>query len=66
MIAASETIGKLLQPGNIVIYESTVYPGCTEEDCVPILERESNLKCAFEAPEPGTGNRKTTPSLEVS
>lgn len=40
---ASETIGRLLRPGNIVIYESTVYPGCTEEVCVPILERESGL-----------------------
>src|SRR6056297_2455617 len=51
LISASETVGKLLQPGNVVIYESTVYPGCTEEDCVPILERESNLKCAFETSE---------------
>ena len=49
LIGASETIGKLLEPGDIVIYESTVYPGCTEEDCVPILERESGLTCAFES-----------------
>ena len=48
LIGASETIGKLLEPGNVVIYESTVYPGCTEEDCVPILERESGLTCAFD------------------
>jgi len=41
---ASETIGALLSYGNIVVYESTVYPGTTEEICVPILERESNLK----------------------
>ena len=41
---ASETVGRLLDPGNIVIYESTVYPGCTEEVCVPILERASGLK----------------------
>jgi len=40
----SETIGTLLSSGNIVVYESTVYPGDTEEICVPILERESNLK----------------------
>jgi len=40
---ASETIGRLLRTGNLVIYESTVYPGCTEEVCVPILERESGL-----------------------
>lgn len=41
---ASATVGKTLKKGNIVIYESTVYPGCTEEDCVPILEKESGLK----------------------
>src|SRR6056297_3404605 len=51
LIGASTTVGKVLQAGNVVIYESTVYPGCTEEDCVPILERESNLKCAFETSE---------------
>ena len=39
-----ETIGKVLKKGNIVIYESTVYPGATEEVCVPILEKKSNLK----------------------
>jgi len=43
LIKASETVGKALKPGAIVIYESTVYPGCTEEDCVPILERVSGL-----------------------
>ena len=41
---ASETVGKVLKKGDIVIYESTVYPGATEEDCVPILERVSGLK----------------------
>ncbi len=41
---ASETVGKVLKPGDYVIYESTVYPGCTEEDCVPILEKFSGLK----------------------
>ncbi len=41
---ASETVGKVLKKGDIVIYESTVYPGCTEEDCVPILEKYSSLK----------------------
>lgn len=40
---ASETVGKVLSKGDIVIYESTVYPGVTEEDCVPVLERESGL-----------------------
>ena len=41
---ASETIGKVLKKGDIVIYESTVYPGATEDDCVPILEQQSGLK----------------------
>jgi UDP-N-acetyl-D-galactosamine dehydrogenase len=44
LLSASRTIGKALKPGDIVIYESTTYPGCTEEDCVPELERYSNLK----------------------
>ena len=44
LVKASETIGKLLSSGNIVIYESTVYPGATEEVCVPILEQQSGLK----------------------
>ncbi|HEY9133716.1 MAG TPA: Vi polysaccharide biosynthesis UDP-N-acetylglucosamine C-6 dehydrogenase TviB [Dyella sp.] len=43
LIKASQTLGRVLTPGNIVIYESTVYPGCTEEVCVPILERTSGL-----------------------
>jgi UDP-N-acetyl-D-galactosamine dehydrogenase len=41
---ASETVGKVLKSGDIVVYESTVYPGCTEDDCVPILEQISGLK----------------------
>jgi len=44
LIAASTTVGRILKPGDYVVYESTVYPGCTEEDCVPVLERESGLK----------------------
>jgi UDP-N-acetyl-D-galactosamine dehydrogenase len=44
LIKASETVGKILKKGDIVVYESTVYPGCTEDDCVPILERQSGLK----------------------
>jgi len=44
LIKASEMLGKVLEKGDIVIYESTVYPGCTEEDCVPVLERVSGLK----------------------
>jgi UDP-N-acetyl-D-galactosamine dehydrogenase len=44
LIKASETIGKVLKVGDIVIYESTVYPGATEEDCMPVLEKHSGLK----------------------
>ena len=44
LLGASHTVGKTLKKGDVVVYESTVYPGCTEEDCVPILERESGLK----------------------
>lgn len=44
VIMASETVGKVLKKGDYVVYESTVYPGCTEEDCVPVLEKFSGLK----------------------
>ncbi|QDH81254.1 nucleotide sugar dehydrogenase [Echinicola soli] len=44
MLKASEAIGKVLKEGDVVIYESTVYPGVTEEECVPVLEKESGLK----------------------
>lgn len=44
LIKSSETIGKVISKGDYVVYESTVYPGCTEEDCVPIIERISGLK----------------------
>jgi UDP-N-acetyl-D-galactosamine dehydrogenase len=44
LVGASETIGRVLKAGDVVIYESTVYPGCTEEDCVPVLEHRSGLK----------------------
>lgn len=44
LLKASEFVGQVLKPGDIVIYESTVYPGCTEEECVPVLERCSGLK----------------------
>src|SRR5690606_11170837 len=40
---ASEMLGHMIKPGDIVIYESTVYPGCTEEECVPVLEKASGL-----------------------
>ena len=48
VIGASEIVGRNLVPGSIVVYESTVYPGCTEDVCIPILERESGLKCGVD------------------
>jgi len=45
VIGASEIVGRNLTPGSIVVYESTVYPGCTEDVCIPILEKESGLTC---------------------
>jgi UDP-N-acetyl-D-galactosamine dehydrogenase len=44
LLNATKMIAQILQPGNIVIFESTVYPGCTEEDCIPLLEKISGLK----------------------
>lgn len=44
LIKACESVGQVMKPGAVVIFESTVYPGCTEEDCVPILEKNSGLK----------------------
>ncbi len=44
LIGASTTVGKVLKKGDYVVFESTVYPGCTEDDCIPVLERESKLK----------------------
>lgn len=74
ILSASKTVGKLLKMGDIVIYESTVYPGCTEEDCVPILEHESKLKfnvdffCGY-SPErinPGDKERTLTKILKIT
>jgi UDP-N-acetyl-D-galactosamine dehydrogenase len=48
VLSASRTVGRALKAGDIVVFESTVYPGATEEDCVPILERESGLKCGLD------------------
>ncbi len=48
VIGASEIVGRNLVPGSIVVYESTVYPGCTENVCIPILEKESGLKCGVD------------------
>ena len=44
LVSASTTVGKVLKKGDYVVYESTVYPGCTEEDCIPVLEEVSGLK----------------------
>ncbi|HVU99443.1 MAG TPA: nucleotide sugar dehydrogenase [Puia sp.] len=46
LVGASTTVGKVLKKGDYVVYESTTYPGCTEEDCLPILEKNSDLKLA--------------------
>ncbi|MBA4338920.1 MAG: nucleotide sugar dehydrogenase [Hyphomonas sp.] len=46
--AASRTVGRVLKRGDIVVYESTVYPGCTEEECAPILEQASGLRCGVD------------------
>ena len=48
VISASEIVGRNLMPGAIVVYESTVYPGCTEDVCIPILEKQSGLKCGVD------------------
>ncbi|MGL4598939.1 MAG: 2-dehydropantoate 2-reductase N-terminal domain-containing protein, partial [Bacteroidia bacterium] len=44
LLGASTTVGKCLKKGDYIVLESTVYPGCTEEDCIPVLEKESGLK----------------------
>jgi UDP-N-acetyl-D-galactosamine dehydrogenase len=74
LIAASETIGKALSSGAIVIYESTVYPGATEEVCVPALERASGLRCNVDffvgySPErinPGDKSRRLADIVKVT
>lgn len=48
VIGASEIVGRNLTKGVIVVYESTVYPGCTEDVCIPILEKESGMKCGVD------------------
>ena len=48
LLSASRTVGKALKRGDYVVYESTVYPGCTEEDCVPILEEVSGLRAGVD------------------
>lgn len=64
LLEATKMVGAVLRPGNIVIYESTVYPGCTEEDCVPILESVSGLKfnkdffCGYSPERINVGDKK--------
>lgn len=66
LIKASQMIGELLEQGDIIIYESTVYPGCTEEDCVPVLEQTSGLKfnidffCGYSPERINPGDKKNT------
>ena len=66
LIKASEIIGGILEEGDIVIYESTVYPGCTEDDCVPVLEKTSGLKfnkdfsCGYSPERINPGDKKHT------
>lgn len=48
VVGASRILGRNLSPGSIVVFESTVYPGVTEEVCVPVLERESGLRCGID------------------
>ena len=74
LLKASATVGKLLKKGDVVIYESTVYPGCTEEDCVPVLEKHCKLTynrdffCGY-SPErinPGDKERTLTKILKIT
>ena len=66
LMAASDSVGTVLGRGDIVIYESTVYPGCTEEECVPVLERVSGLKfnedfyCGYSPERINPGDRQHT------
>lgn len=74
VLKASETVGRILKKGDYVVYESTVYPGCTEEDCIPVLERWSGLKCPVDfkvgfSPErinPGDKNHTLTKIVKVT
>lgn len=74
LIDASKTVGKVLKKGDIVIYESTVFPGCTEEECVPVLEKNSGLKfnedffCGY-SPErinPGDKEHRVTTIMKIT
>jgi UDP-N-acetyl-D-galactosamine dehydrogenase len=59
LLTATETVGKILKSGDLVIYESTVYPGCTEEDCAPLLEKISGLKYMSSYPSSVLGEEGT-------
>lgn len=74
LLSASETVGRMLKPGDLVIYESTVYPGATEEECVPVLEKASGLRfnrdffCGY-SPErinPGDTQKRLTDITKVT
>lgn len=73
VLGASDFVGKALKKGDYVVYESTVYPGCTEEDCLPILEKQSGLKLGTDfklgySPErinPGDKERTLTTILKI-
>jgi UDP-N-acetyl-D-galactosamine dehydrogenase len=74
LLSATSTVGEVLKKGDYVVYESTVYPGCTEEDCVPILEQKSGLKFLTDfkvgfSPErinPGDKNHTLTKIMKVT
>ncbi|MBE4606041.1 Vi polysaccharide biosynthesis UDP-N-acetylglucosamine C-6 dehydrogenase TviB [Vibrio navarrensis] len=74
LIKASETLGKVIKQGDVIIYESTVYPGATEEDCIPVVERVSGLKFNLDffagySPErinPGDKEHRVTNILKVT
>lgn len=74
VLKASEITGRVLKKGDYVVYESTVYPGCTEEDCIPVLEKYSKLKCGRDfkvgfSPErinPGDHNHTLTKIVKVT
>lgn len=74
VLKASETVGRVLKKDDYVVYESTVYPGCTEDDCVPVLEKYSGLKCGTDfkvgfSPErinPGDPNHTLTRILKIT
>nr|AAA84869.1 ORF1 [Shigella sonnei] len=74
LIKASETLGKIIKKGDVIIYESTVYPGATEEDCIPVVEKVSGLKFNIDffagySPErinPGDKEHRVTNILKVA